>query len=525
MKNWRVRLVFVVLILSILLVCNIIPINKFRGGEAVGIGFGNGLDYGLDFGGGTEIQLRLEDPVNGTMTADVLEVEKNILERRLNSMGLRDIPVRPWGDRYIVIQVASASPEDIAAIENILQQQARFESRINGEVAVTGSEVSIDLGPSGSGVLPSGPPYEWYVSIKLTRSGGERFCAVGGDKRNQPIDMFLDRPENTIIVMNNATYSMLSDVVETEDDPTSDNYVRIIENRSDIPILVVENSTLDAAKLANYSGYTHVIIAASEEQVSEVVRNQLEELGYTTERNPQNGVDLVEWATDIIGLKSSPRLRCDPCSTCKYSAQISGAADTFAAAKAERDENRILLSSGNLPAEAVVESKSQFPASVGEKFLEYSFIIGLISLVTVALVIYLRYREVNIVLPTMFTGLSEIIITLGVAALLNWEMDLPGVAGIIAAVGTGVNDQIIINDEALKKRKEEDKDTNIFAQIRRAFFIIFTAAATIVAVMVPLFSIQALKGFAFMTIIGVFIGVFLTRPVYAKFVEAVREGK
>jgi preprotein translocase subunit SecD len=181
------------------------------------------------------------------------------------------------------------------------------------------------------------------------------------------------------------------------------------------------------------------------------------------------------------------------------------------------------LGSGNLPAKAVVESKSQFPASVGGKFLEYSFIIGIISLVVVALVIFIRYRVVYIVLPTVFTGLAEIIITLGVAALLNWELDLAGVAGIIAAVGTGVNDQIIINDEALRRKTKEEKDTNVFEQIRKAFFIIFTAAATIIAVMVPLFSIQALKGFAFMTIIGVFIGVLLTRPAYAKFVEAVRE--
>jgi preprotein translocase subunit SecD len=518
LKSWRVILLTAAIFISLALVINLIPLNKERAGEPLGIGIGNGLDYGLDFVGGMELQLRLENPVNGTVTKDVLEIEKNILEKRLNSMGLRDIPVRPWGDRYIVIQVASASPEEIAAIENILRQQARFESRMDGEIAVMGSEVSIDLGPQGSGVVGGGP-YEWYVSIRLTRAGGERFCTVGGDKRNQPIDMFLDRPENTLLVMNNATYSMLNDISETEDDLSSDNYIKIIENRSNIPIIVLGNGTFDAAELANYSGYTKVIIAGSESQISEAVRNRLEEMNYSTERKPQNDVELTEWIRGIIGLKSSPRLRCDPCTQCKYSAQISGSAETFAAAKAERDENRIFLSSGNLPAKAVVESKSQFPASLGEKFLEYSFLIGVLSICVVAVIIFIRYRQLFIVLPVIVTGMSEMIIILGVAALVNWQLDLPAVAGIIAAVGTGVDNQIVITDETIKRREEQKKVVSVFERIRRAFFIIFTSAATLIAVMIPVFSIQALKGFAFMTIIGVLIGIFITRPAYAKIIE------
>ncbi len=522
LRSWRIIVLIAMVSISLVLISNVIPINKERAGEPLGVGFGNGLDYGLDFAGGIQIQLRLEDPPNGTLTPDIVEIEKGILERRLNAMGLRDIPVRPWGERYILIQVASASPEEITSIENILKQQARFEARIDGELAILGSEVSIDLSPQGSGITRT-EPSEWYVAIRLTPSGGERFCSVGKNKRGKPIDMFLDRPENTIIIMSNGTYSILDELTETENDPTSDSYIRIVENRSLIPILVIENNTLEIEKLMEFRDYGGILIAAEENQISDGLRNELEEYNFTTERKPRNDREYGEWILDIIGLQSSPRLRCDPCSQCKYNAQITGGAPKPEQAKAEMEETKILLSSGNLPAKAVVESKSEFPSSLGEKFLEYSFIIGIIAIITVALVIFLRYRALFIVIPTIITGLSEILIILGIAALINWELDLPAVAGIIAAVGTGVDDQIVITDETIKKGKEKKKIVSLTERIRRAFFIIFTAAATTIAVMLPVFSIHALKGFAFMTIIGVLIGVFITRPSYAKIIEVIVE--
>ena len=53
--------------------------------------------------------------------------------------------------------------------------------------------------------------------------------------------------------------------------------------------------------------------------------------------------------------------------------------------------------------------------------------------------------------------------------------------------------------------------------IKKAFFIIMAAYATTVVAMVPLLFAGAglLKGFALTTIIGVSIGVFVTRPAYA----------
>ena len=89
----------------------------------------------------------------------------------------------------------------------------------------------------------------------------------------------------------------------------------------------------------------------------------------------------------------------------------------------------------------------------------------------------------------------------------------------MASVGTGVDHQIVITDEVLSGEKETSH--NWKEKMNRAFFIIMAAYFTIIVAMLPLWVMGAglLKGFAIITIIGVSIGVFITRPAYAKIIE------
>jgi preprotein translocase subunit SecD len=58
-------------------------------------------------------------------------------------------------------------------------------------------------------------------------------------------------------------------------------------------------------------------------------------------------------------------------------------------------------------------------------------------------------------------------------------------------------------------------------RIKNAFFIIMASYFTMVVAMIPLLSAGAglLKGFAITTILGVSIGVFITRPAFAVIAE------
>ena len=116
----------------------------------------------------------------------------------------------------------------------------------------------------------------------------------------------------------------------------------------------------------------------------------------------------------------------------------------------------------------------------------------------------------------IFISLSEALITLGILTLMKYNLDLAAIAGIIAAVGTGVDDQVVITDEILSKESVNWKE-----RYKKAFFVIMTAYLTAVASMIPLLmaGVGLLKGFAIATIIGVTIGVFVTRPAYANIIK------
>ncbi len=176
-------------------------------------------------------------------------------------------------------------------------------------------------------------------------------------------------------------------------------------------------------------------------------------------------------------------------------------------------------------------------ADLGSQFKTGALIAGFLALLVIAIIVLIRYRTPLLVIPIIITSLSELVLILGVASVTHWNIDLAAIAGIIAAIGTGVDDQIIITDEVLKGGIETKRTvTALKFKINNAFFIIFASAATLIAAMLPLFyvgfsrgatGIGLLSGFAFTTVVGVLIGIFITRPVYAKFIVLLlgKEGK
>lgn len=229
-------------------------------------------------------------------------------------------------------------------------------------------------------------------------------------------------------------------------------------------------------------------------------------------------------------LISSPTL--DPglaTGTASTDVEVSGTEKTPEEAQNQAKTIQTVLQSGALPVKVNIEGVSSVSAELGSQFLDGAFLAGLLALLVISIIIFIRYRTPILVIPIILTSLAELTLILGTASVINWNMDLAGIAGILAAIGTGVDDQIIITDELLRgDKKTTSRRTGFQARIKGAFFVIFAAAGTLIAAMLPLayvgFSrgysgIGALSGFAFTTIIGVLIGIFITRPVYVKFLE------
>ncbi len=177
-----------------------------------------------------------------------------------------------------------------------------------------------------------------------------------------------------------------------------------------------------------------------------------------------------------------------------------------------------LLITGSLPVKIDIVKMDTMSPVLGSEFVKNAFIVGLLAILCIGVIIFFRYRKLVISLSIIFTMVCETILLLGMAAVIGWNIDLSAIAGIILAIGTGVNHQIVITDETYSR---EEKTYSWKTRLKRALFIIMAAYATTLVAMVPLMFAGAglLKGFAITAIIGEGIGVFITRPAYASIIE------
>ncbi len=177
----------------------------------------------------------------------------------------------------------------------------------------------------------------------------------------------------------------------------------------------------------------------------------------------------------------------------------------------------IHLRAGALPVDVNIAGSGGTSAPLGERYKSMALLAGILALITVGFVIYYRYREPSIVLPMILINASEVVILLGFIALIRFQMDLPTIAGLVAVVGTGIDQLVIITDEILHEGKVPSPNLYL-KRLARALGIIVAAAATVVIAMVPLalMDLSTLKGFAIITILGVLVGVIVTRPAYGK---------
>ncbi|MGB8219493.1 MAG: preprotein translocase subunit SecD [Methanoregula sp.] len=179
----------------------------------------------------------------------------------------------------------------------------------------------------------------------------------------------------------------------------------------------------------------------------------------------------------------------------------------------------IQLRAGALPVDVSVAGSGSTSASLGSHYMTMCMIAFILALIMVGFVIFYRYREPRIVLPMVLINASEIVILLGFISAIKFQMDLPTIAGLIAVVGTGIDQLVVITDEILHEGIVPSPNVYL-KRLSRALTIIVIAAATVLIAMLPLalMDLSTLKGFAIITMLGVVVGVLVTRPAYGKII-------
>ncbi|MBW6462090.1 MAG: MMPL family transporter [DPANN group archaeon] len=386
------------------------------------------------------------------------------------------------GSKYIQVEMAGLGE---AEIRKILEQQGKFDAKIKRHVETK----------DGLGTLEFGGNYDVTLDDDIITVNGEIL------KINDTITL-----EGIVFKYTNIT----GNTVElTGLAYTGDDIVKVFGDAQHARVQPTDNGYQFSFQIMVNSN-----AASRFAKLTEKVPVDFSTTGGYLKEN----IDLYLDDVMVDSLRIGSGLK----GTIETTITISGPGETQQDAIDKMRNMQAILESGALPTKLEIVKIDRISPTLGKEFMSTAILAIIFAIAVVSIVIFIRYRDVRIVLPIMMTSLSEVLIILGVASFINWTIDLAAIAGIIAAVGTGVDDQIIIADESSKKEKTM---TSLKAKMANAFFIIFTAAFTTIAAMVPLLFMGAgaLRGFALTTIIGVLIGVLITRPAFGRVIKEIKE--
>lgn len=520
MKEWRIWLLIATLVFSLFLLGP--SYEQDQEGEWM---ITTNIQQGLDLDGGVRVLLSIQDD---DVTEDLANTVRTTLETRVNAFGLTQANVRTvrLGDEFLV-QVEVADTNE-TRLRNLLEREGSFEARMPLPVS---DERSFEL-------------HEEHTFVK-TQEGIE----VAGESYS-PGDRFeLDG----------------TDIIYQNDTEGTANLEAVAYTGEDVQDVIEGDGRVEQAAEGYNFRFPVVISSDAAENVRRVSQN------YDPIGPPGNAYLGMDGEVQRLGLyvdnQLSSQLRMASVFRTSVVTQpsITGGASTADEARDRMNELQSILQSGRLPAPVQIETISTVSSALGDRFWQASLVSIGASLIAVGVIVFIRYGSIRVAAPIFFTGACEVFIITGSWFTTMATLDLASIAGIIAAVGTGVDDQIIIADESGREKVRSWKK-----RMKRAFFVIFTSAASTIGAMLPLispeftylaigaaglgligysttkrrgkhyfalgvmavivsgimgllepsgFALQTVQGFAITAILGVTIGISITRPAYAKILE------
>ena len=186
------------------------------------------------------------------------------------------------------------------------------------------------------------------------------------------------------------------------------------------------------------------------------------------------------------------------------SAQIAGSFTVDTA-----NQLAISLRSGALPVDLTVVEESTISAELGADSIEKGVIAMMVGTLALMAFIIATYGRFGLyACAALFVNFMMI---LGVMALLNTTLTLPGIAGFVLTIGAAVDANVLINERI---REEIKRGRRVVAAIengyKEASRAIFDAniTNTIAAVLMFLFGSGPVRGFAVVLMIGIVTSVF-----------------
>jgi len=486
------------------------------------------LDFGLDLRGGTRIILKPRE----NATRSTIEQVIGTLQTRINIYGLKEIkffPVESPQGWYVQIEATGIGSK---VVDELLTSKGSFEAKISKPVELRDGKGSMQLGSNYYDVL--------VLNDTVTVDG--KTVPANGSFILEGIDFELGNITNNKILLMATVY-----------------------RGEDIELIYTDPQHSGMVPVGDYFRFYFTILVSNDgaQRFAKVTS------GIPSQMDLNSGEYYLKDSSIYLyldkELQSSLRISSSLGGKAYQTPQIEGGRGERIDAAEEKMRLQTILRSGALPVSMETTSISIISPTLGSNFIQSALLAAMAAGIMVVVIVFIRYRSLRIGIPLVLTGLSEAVIILGISAmndspvwmgvlvvnlmiiaavwwklhesdvsawagaivipmlgLMSWNIDLPAIGGIIAAIGIGVDQMIVIADETLGGRMVMKKIYSLKERIGRAFFIIFTAATTTIMALLPLLFVAAgvfIRGFVITTIVGILVGILITRPAYARIIE------
>ncbi len=476
---------------------------------------------GLDLRGGTTITLTASNTTGeGAVDPASLELARSIIQQRVDSIGVGESEVTTSGDRQIIVSVPNVQEDELVRMVGQTAQLA-FRLVYAKETASAPANPQPTAEPTTSAApVPSAEP---TASAVPTAS-----ASPSVNKRPLPkLPTPVPSPRPTTPGATPLTTQQVLDWKPTDRDQSDFTNFQCGDPFPDVndqPLITCDEGQTAKFLLspAAISGSELTTAAAGipQGQVSWIVTLEFNSIGATafetvtkdiaTRTAPQNQFAIVLDGTVISDPSVSAAIP-------GGRAQIEGSFNQQTATALAN-----VLKYGALPLSFDVSSVDNVSAKLGGEQLEAGIIAGIIGVALVVLYSVFYYRTLSIVvigsLVIAFGVTYAFVVLLGQA--MGFALNLPGVAGLIVAIGITA-DSFIIYFERIRDEVREGRSLRTAIETgwvrSRQTILIADGVSLLSALVLFILAIGAVKGFAFTlgltTLIDIAVVFWFTKPL------------
>ncbi len=483
---------------------------------------------GLDLRGGSTITLTASN-TSGTGAIDPasLELARTIIQQRVDSIGVGESEVTTSGDRQIVVSVPNVQKDELV---RLVGQTAQLYFR-----KVYAAEASTGVVPEPSATAAAQPTGSASPEPSTTGSAAASPSATASANRRPlpalPTPVASPRPTAPA-----AEATPLAESLTWEPTDRDNSEFAAFECGQSSPTPdVIDQALITCDETGAYKyllgpalipgkDVTRAQAGIPQNSVAYVVTLSFNSAGsadfqtvtahLSAETQPRNQFGIVLDGTVI----SAPSVGSE------YSAGIAGGNAEISGSfdQASASQLAAVLSYGALPLSFEISSVENVSAKLGGDQLQAGVVAGLIGLALVLLYSILYYRGLALVVTLSLTAAGALawalIVLLGAGV--GFALNLPGIAGVIVAIGITADSFIIyferIRDEVRDGRSLRSAIETGWVRSRKTI-VVADSVSLLSASVLFILAIGAVKGFAFTlgltTLIDLAVVFFFTKPL------------